>query len=276
MIDEVFIVSENDVKNLNNLFIQYHFKLMSIGPNSVQPIYEYEEYSGSNGQRIKNVNFKSFIFNMSFKIEVESKYDWQLILSELKGLLYTGKPYYIISSREPGKRYRVLPLPWEVQSIVMKKGIISLDFEVFEGHSESVSTTLSNYDLESDWQFSQGLVAADYEYTFNKNKFVVYNAGDFTVDPREQELTIKIEGMSDGKCTIFNKTTGERFIYNKSIYSDRGEVLTLEGVYPKINGINCGIDTNHGLITLVPGENEIEIQNVSRIHASFDFRFLYK
>lgn len=55
-----------------------------------------------------------------------------------------------------------------------------------------------------------------------------------------------------------------------------GQTLSLNRVYPKLNGVNCGIDTNLELITLAPGINEIEIQNVANVKSSWDFRFLYK
>ena len=76
--------------------------------------------------------------------------------------------------------------------------------------------------------------------------------------------------------TIFNKTTGDRFIYYPSLSTNLGQTLVLDGVIPKLNGVSCGINTNHGLINLVEGANEIEIQNITRVKSSWDFRFLYK
>lgn len=266
------------IQNEVEVHPQEQLKLVCANISRSYPQYEveYTEFSGSNGNRETNSSFRPFTLTLDLDVFFDNEKNGELLETELYSLFFIGKPYYLLHSKSPGKRFKVNPVSLEREDEYSSYTRYKAEFLVFGGCSESVSTTLSNYDLETDWQFSQGLVADDYEYSFSKNKFTVYNAGDFTVDPREQDLTIKIEGMSDGKCTIFNKTTGERFIYNKSIYSDKGEVLTLEGVYPKINGINCGIDTNHGLITLIPGENEIEIQNISRIYVSFDFRFLYK
>ncbi|MGM0122741.1 hypothetical protein IGI37_000107 [Enterococcus sp. AZ194] len=237
---------------------------------------EYTEFSGSNGSRESNASFKPFSLFLDLDVFFNNDKDAELIETELYSLIFIGTPYYLIHSKSPGKRFKVNPVSLEREDEYSSYTRYKAEFLVFEGHSEAVSTTLSNYSLDNEWQFSQGILADDYEYTFNQNKFIVYNAGDFTIDPREQDLIIKVEGMSDGKCTLFNKTTGERFIYNGSIYSDKGEALTIEGVYPKKNGVHCGIETNHGLISLVPGKNEIEIQNISRMKVSFDFRFLYK
>lgn len=69
---------------------------------------------------------------------------------------------------------------------------------------------------------------------------------------------------------------GQRFIYYPEFSTLLGQTLTLDRVYPKLNGVNCGIDTNLGLITLAVGTNEIEIQNITRVESKWDFNFLYK
>ncbi len=139
-----------------------------------------------------------------------------------------------------------------------------------------MASTLSDFSLSNEWQFSQGLVAEDYKYTHQTSHFIIYNAGSFEIDPREHYLRIALEGESEGNVTIFNKTTGDRFIYYPSLSTNLGQTLVLDGVIPKLNGVRCGINTNHGLINLVEGVNEIEIQNITRVKSSWDFRFLYK
>ena len=89
-------------------------------------------------------------------------------------------------------------------------------------------------------------------------------------------MKITLKGESLGNAAIFNRTTGERFIYYPSFSNNLGQTLSLNRVYPKLNGVNCGNDTNFELITLAPGINEIEIQNVANVKSSWDFRFLYK
>ncbi|MCU7356522.1 phage tail family protein [Enterococcus dispar] len=237
---------------------------------------EYQEFSGSNGSREVNSSFKSFVIEVKLFMEFKNMYDYQLKETELYAFLFDDNNYYIVTDREPGKRYLVRPNSVDLEDLGIRYATYSVAFNVFKGCSESLSTTLKAFSLDETWQFSQGLVSEDYEYTHQTSRFTIFNAGDFTIDPRENYLKIKIEGMSDGNLAVFNATTGERFIYRGSLNSVSGETLTLDGVYPLKNGIHCGIDTNHGLISLVPGENKIEISNVSRIKTSWDFRFLYK
>ncbi|OTN76720.1 hypothetical protein A5886_001799 [Enterococcus sp. 8G7_MSG3316] len=277
MFDEtqIFLIFDGQTVNFNNLF-NGGIRIADVGPSSPEPVYEYEEFSGSNGKRLSNLTYTGFPFVMKFRLTTPHLYDWRMVLSEMRTLLYRDKPYYIVYSREPGRRFKVLPQPWEIDRIMMQKGIFHFVFDVFDGHSESVSNTLTEFDLESEWQFSQGLLAEDYTYSHDTSRFSILNAGDFAVDPREHDLKIRIEGESDSNVTIFNRTTGQRFIYYPSLSTRSGDWIELDGVYPKKNGVNCGIDTNHGLITLAIGVNQIEIQNVSRVKSTWDFRFLYK
>ena len=99
-------------------------------------------------------------------------------------------------------------------------------------------TTLSDFSLDEDWQFSQGLVSEDFSYTHNTSFFKIFNAGSFEIDPRESDLRITLEGESEGNVTIFNKTTGNRFIYYPSLSTNLGQTLVLDGVYPKLNGVS--------------------------------------
>lgn len=237
---------------------------------------EYQEFSGSNGSREVNSSFKSFIIEVKLFMEFKNMYDYQLKETELYAFLFDDNNYYIVTDREPGKRYLVRPNSVDLEDLGIRYATYSVAFNVFRGCSESLSTTLSEFSLDDEWQFSQNLEAEDYQYEFDASRFQVFNAGDFTIDPREHDLKITLKGESLDNATIFNRTTGERFIYYPPFSTNLGQTITLDRVYPKLNGVNCGIDTNLSLITLVPGINEIEIQNVANVKSSWDFRYLYK
>ena len=237
---------------------------------------EYQEFLGSNGSREVNSSFKSFIIEVKLFMEFKNMYDYQLKETELYAFLFDDNNYYIVTDREPGKRYLVRPNSVDLEDLGIRYATYSVAFNVFRGCSESLSTTLSEFSLDDEWQFSQNIEAEDYQYEFDASRFQVFNAGDFTIDPREHDLKITLKGESLDNATIFNRTTGERFIYYPPFSTNLGQTITLDRVYPKLNGVNCGIDTNLSLITLVPGINEIEIQNVANVKSSWDFRYLYK
>lgn len=242
------------------------------------PIYDvnYEDFEGTNGSRETNASFRPFELVLTFDVFYKNEYDKELITSELYQVIFPGFQYYVTHELSPGKRFKVNPSNFEFTEEENDYSTIEVTFYVAAGHSEALTSTLSEFDLADEWQFSQNLESADYEYEFDVSRFQVFNAGDFAIDPREAYLKITLEGESLGNATIFNRTTGDRFIYTPTLSTNLGQTVTLDRVYPKLNGVSRGIDTNLGLITLAPGINEIEIQNVANVRSLWDFRYLYK
>ncbi|MGD1370393.1 phage tail family protein, partial [Enterococcus faecium] len=112
---------------------------------------------------------------------------------------------------------KVNPTNFEITEVENDYSTIEITFSIPSGSAESSATTLTDFNLEEEWQFSQGLVAEDYKYTHQTSHFIIYNAGSFEIDPRQHYLRIVLEGESEGNVTIFNKTTGDRFIYYPSL-----------------------------------------------------------
>lgn len=271
----VYLEFSDEIVELTN---NSYLRLIEINIGMPVAKNEFVEFSGTNGKRLSNSSFDAFPITLSFDIRSreQSMFDLVLQKTELRELFTREPEFYLIYSKEPGKKYRVVydSIDDERKGVIYTRYTVNL--EAIRGYSESIATTLTDFNLEEEWQFSQGLVAEDYKYTHQTSHFIIYNAGSFEIDPREHYLRIVLEGESEGNVTIFNKTTGDRFIYYPSLSTNLGQTLVLDGVYPKLNGVSCGIDTNHGLITLAEGVNEIEIQNITRVKSSWDFRFLYK
>ncbi|EME7156005.1 hypothetical protein CU013_2033 [Enterococcus faecium] len=271
----VYLEFSDEVVELTN---NSYLRLIEINIGMPVAKNEFVEFSGTNGKRLSNSSFDAFPITLSFDIRSreQSMFDLVLQKTELRELFTREPEFYLIYSKEPGKKYRVVydSIDDERKGVIYTRYTVNL--ETIRGYSESIATTLTDFNLEEEWQFSQGLVAEDYKYTHQTSHFIIYNAGSFEIDPREHYLRIALEGESEGNVTIFNKTTGDRFIYYPSLSTNLGQTLVLDGVIPKLNGVSCGINTNHGLINLVEGVNEIEIQNITRVKSSWDFRFLYK
>ncbi|EOS7999112.1 phage tail family protein [Enterococcus hirae] len=259
-----------------DLLENYRIKLIDVKIGMPVPKNEFSSYAGSVGQRLLTHSFDAFSISLDFDYFADNLNDLILTESELRELFNKEAEYYFIYTKEPGKRYPVTVDNINSTRKAFFKGNFNVSFKVYRGYSESLATTISEFSLNDDWQFSQGLVSEDYSYTHNTSNFNIYNGGSFEIDPREHYLRIMLEGESEGDVTIFNKTTGDRFIYYPPLSKNHGQTLFIDGVYPKLNGVSCGIDTNHGLINLIEGINEIEIQNITRVKSSWDFRFLYK
>lgn len=271
----VYLEFSDEVVELTN---NSYLRLIDINIGMPVAKNEFVEFSGTNGKRLSNSAFDAFPITLSFDIRSreQSMFDLVLQKTELRELFTREPEFYLIYSKEPGKKYRVVydSIDDERKGAIYTRYTVNLG--AIRGYSESIATTLTDFNLEEEWQFSQGLVAEDYKYTHQTSHFIIYNTGSFEIDPREHYLRIVLEGESEGNVTIFNKTTGDRFIYYPSLSTNLGQTLVLDGVIPKLNGVSCGINTNHGLINLVEGVNEIEVQNITRVKSSWDFRFLYK
>ena len=271
----VYLAFSDEIVELTN---NSYLRLIDINIGMPVAKNEFVEFSGTNGKRLSNSAFDAFPITLSFDIRSREQSMFELVLqkTELRELFTREPEFYLIYSKEPGKKYRVVydSIDDERKGAIYTRYTVNLG--AIRGYSESIATTLTDFNLEEEWQFSQGLVAEDYKYTHQTSHFIIYNAGSFEIDPREHYLRIALEGESEGNVTIFNKTTGDRFIYYPSLSTNLGQTLVLDGVIPKLNGVSCGINTNHGLINLVEGVNEIEIQNITRVKSSWDFRFLYK
>ncbi|NVN79438.1 phage tail family protein [Enterococcus avium] len=237
---------------------------------------EFVSFQGSVGQRLVNHSFDSFPITLEFDLKVRTLDDLVLKETELRELLTREAEYYFIYSKEPGKKYPVVVESMAVTRKAFFMSRFTVSYTVAKGYAESITSTLSDFSLDDEWQFSQGILSEDYKYTHNTSRFSIYNAGSFPLDPRQAYLKITLQGESGGNANIFNRTTGDRFIYYPAFSTNLGQTITLDRVCPKLNGVSRGIDTNHGLITLAEGLNEIEIQNVSNVETSWDFYYLYK
>lgn len=249
-----------------------HFLDLEI--SSPQPTTTYQQMEGADGSKDMGTTYGPRTLSASFLIEGDDVFSFQQLQREVWLLFLSREAYYVRCSDNPGMRWLVHAKPFEYSVLDMLNKTFTVELEAFQGFAESVGTTLDPFTFDSElWQNGQGLLGEDFQYQFSKNKFSVYNAGDLLVDPREHELLITIEGQSEGATRIHNKTTGDVFVYKPVLLGT--DVLTIDGPYPKINGLHCGRSTDHGLIRLAPGWNDIEIHNAIGLQVSFLFRFLY-
>jgi len=251
--------------------------LLDVIDSGPQPATTYEQIAGSDGNVDNGTTFGTRTITAKFYLDAKDYIDYTLAQRETWQALFDHDPYYITWSRMPGIRFLVHIKPFEFASISQMSGTFDIEFEAFKGFGESVGRTDEDpIDMDSEmWQMvGQGFVLdEDLVYTeIHGSSFKIFNAGDITIDPRKHDLTISIQGI--GTPILKNLTTGDSFIYKKTL--DSGDTLTIDGVYPLLNGAHCGRDTNHGLVTLLPGWNKIQLTGLSNPVSSFGFRFLYK
>lgn len=233
------------------------------------------EMTGVDGELVFDKTYGAF--EIAYKGYYDGRNDPRLVLMDLKNIIHQRGYYWIRDSFHPGFRYAVNKATLEHEFIHSTAFTFTLTFKIFRGYKESLGTTLSDFSIsENIWQIGEGMVAEDHKYVHTTNHFEIYNAGEITVNPRVHDLIISIQTYSQGGFTIINKTTGEMFKFNDNERLYDTDNVVIDGTKIYKNGIRSGRLTNLGLISLVPGSNEIEIKNVSRVKTSWDFRFLYK
>lgn len=219
-------------------------------------------------------------FQKKFQLVAQTRNssDLKMLKRELKKILAIPSPFWIQHEREPGHRFHVnqVNIEWgQVLKNSFRSDVVTLTFNVFKGYAESWATTLDPMFFSTEkWAMGLNLpLGENLAYTHTTKNFRIYNASSHTIDPRKRhQLNIALTCI--GQPTITNYSTGDYFTYYKTL--KKSDVLAINGVYPYKNGTHCGVDSNHGLLTLLPGWNEFEISGAENIKVSFDFPFIYR
>jgi phage-related protein len=235
--------------------------------------HETEKNEGKDGVTDKGTSLDARNITCIFKLIAFDMHDVPLLRNEVFRIFNSKESFYLIDSREPGKR-------WEVKcsnSYEIAQKFIYGDFQVeffaYSGYAESIGTTLDPFTFDSEkWQTGQGLMLDETMYTHSTTSFQIYNATDgVIIDPRELSLLITYKGASTN-LQIKNITTGDTWAYTGTTTS--GDTLTLDGVRSLKNGVSVFGNTNHKLISIAPGNNTFQLTGTSgSFTISFDFRF---
>jgi len=246
--------------------------------NPSSPTYEHttEKVEGRNGMVRTSTTFGPRAINCSFYLKAHDLEDYALARDEMFHLFRSDEPFYIIDSRNPGKRWKVVgDSSFDVEQVRIY-GLFDITFAALYPFAESVGTTQDSFDTDSElWQIGQGLLLDEesQQYTHSTSSFRIYNAGNVTVDPTEAELLITFTGASTN-LKIKNVTTNEEWSYTGTTVD--GDVIKLDGVKALKNDASIFKDTNYQLITIKPGWNDFTITGASgAFSVSFDFRYLY-
>lgn len=199
--------------------------------------------------------------------------DWPLLRNDLFKLFDSREAFYIVDSREPGKRWEVKTDQFTPEQLTDTRGKVEIPFTSTRAYAQSIGTTTDPLTFDAEiWQTGGGLVLDETHYTHTVASFSIYNAGDgVTIDPRFTPLKITYTGPS-ALLEIKNLTTGDHWTYNGG--TQAADKITLEGVRSTKNGLSIFGNTNRKLITLAPGFNDFQlIGTQSGFSIAFEFRF---
>ncbi|MEY8603532.1 phage tail domain-containing protein [Staphylococcus nepalensis] len=270
------IIDENGTKDINEYINNFIFlDAKASYPVSVE---DSITMKGVDGELPGVASFAPFNLVVKFGFDGIDEIDINLMEQKLRSIFYKRTPYYIVTSDNPGIKYKVNNPDMNPDYADFSTTRFEMTFSVKDGYSESLRDT-SQFSLSSgDWQFEAGVLSDDeIKYTHDTTAFKIYNGSSDTINPllRHQfKLLVNIDAPKGFKLN--NKTTGDVFEYKKGI--KKNQQLVINGVHPFINNKRVGIDTNWQWLTLAEGFNDIEItgENISKVSTQWIFPFIYR
>ncbi|AYE38401.1 phage tail family protein [Companilactobacillus zhachilii] len=238
------------------------------------PVDNWQKINTRDGQTRTSGSFDSRDIQSTWMIDATNESEFLMLIEELQNFFMIRGGFWIVFSREPTYKYRVVTKPIVPTYFNEKAGTFQITFNNYTGVRESVGTSLEIFDKNKNFfSYGMGMPNKDISFESKEKKFSIYNPSSFAIDPLAQHHYLKIHIRGSGSPTLTNNTTGESFTYNRVLTSS--DELILDGVNPMINGTNDGINSDHGTISLAKGNNEFEISGLSNSDVSFEFYFIY-
>lgn len=242
-----------------------------------------ENINGIPGNINYGFDYKDREVSLNFWLRhYHGEHDQKLLKSELYAML-DSQPYFYVSDDKLPTRVLKLAIdePYlperingsNISTLEIKCQIIGLPFWQTKYTTQDINMKTHNA-LTEKFGLADGIHDDYLNYSFTENSFSVWNGGNVTIDPRNMYLKITVNNLrSEGDFTIYNETTGEKFIYREKIAPT---VLYLDGAKVLIVNYNRLRNTNRKFISLVPGENKISVLNGTYDNIKFDFSYYFK
>lgn len=258
-----------DNNGLESNLVDYGIHTLSFQPFSPQPRTNDEVIEGREGIIHLNTVLDARTIQASFFMTSQS--DFHFSRNQVFQLFDGKTMFYLIDDNEPHKRWYVKTVSaFIVERIGATDGEFSIDFISPSPYAESVSSTLNPSAVMQVKQ--ENFNDPPVQYEFSTANFSIWNDGDVSVNPRQQDLTITFTGASTN-LSIKNVTTGDEWALTGDTIA--GDVIKLDGIRSTKNNVSVFGDTNRQLLTLARGRNNFEITGSTDFTISFDFRFYY-
>jgi hypothetical protein len=254
--------------------LDYGIKTLDFQVDAPSPRVNSEIIDGRDGYVDLGAAYDAREMRGSFFMTSADSTDFALLRNEVFRIFAGREQFYVIDSREPGKRWLVRSNGYSVEQIIATKGRFDVEFTCATTYAESIGTSLSPKTFDAElWQIGQGLIDDGLTYSHTTPTFRIYNLGDTTVNPRHHPLVITYTGASTN-LKIKNVTTGEEWAFTGT--TTASDSVKLDGIRSTKNGLSIFRDTNRKIISLAPGWNDFVLTGASgSFTVSFDFRFYY-
>lgn len=202
--------------------------------------------------------------------------DYELQVMKLRKVFSSFKPFYVINSRVPYIRYKVVAQAFEIKRLsnFYFSQNLTINLVMVDGCSETVGITSDDTFVDdlSSWGFGENIPTTPLKYQFKEKMFSFWNLGNFDLKADSRPVLIRFKGSANN-LKIINHTTNQEWQLNQNISGDKE--LLISGMKPVYDGNNVFKNTNHAYLDFVSGENQIEIQNAGDFTITFETRFYY-
>lgn len=270
-------------KNFNELEFPDGIRASGIIVHSIEKERYSEKVEGIPGNINYGSDFNSRKIDLHFTLSTKYEFDYSLMRNDLYEMFSHNDIIYLVENTLPSRFIGITidesVSPENVALYFHSKLEISVESSGLPFWRTKYTTQELNdsgYTAIVEKYGTADNINVDYtKYTHTTNEFTIYNAGNVTIDPRNMMLDIRLYRLATtGQFKLRNLTTGEEFRYTGTL---TGNTIDLNGV-KVLMGLsqNRLRDTNRQFISLVPGENKIQLSGGTIENIQFDFPFYYK
>ena len=271
-------------KDMNKLDFPSGVKPLDIFISSINKERETSRVEGSHLKRDNGFVYGERNIELDLWMKAHDTEDYRLLRDKVYALF--DRVGYISEEYQKGKRYKVnvddqyIPERIEGTRLFAEAKIVcTTDGLPF---AESIGTTalIDKNGVSADdalWGYGMGIIADDVLYQYSHKvdalqPFDIFNAGNVSIHPFHQDLTITITGVTGEGLRVRNGTTNEVFEF-KDFLSAK-DVLKIDGPNITLNGTQALRSTNRKFLTFAVGRNSL--WSNKPIEMSVNMRFYYK
>lgn len=271
------IINEDGSKDINEYINDFIF--LESKTSYPEVVEDNVTIKGVDGELPGAVSFAPFNLIVKFGLDGLDDVDINLMELKLRSIFFKRKPYYIVTSDNPGIKFKVNNPDVNPDYADFSMARFEMTFSVKDGYSESLYSTNHIRTNDDTWQFGSGIQVDDdtLKYKHTTSGFKIFNGSDGKIDPLlRHNLIIYINIDAPNGFILWNRTTDEKFVYKGAV--DATQAFTIKGVHPLLNGKRVGHNSNWQWITLERGYNDFQFlgDGISNINVEFVFNFIYR
>jgi hypothetical protein len=222
------------------------------GPNYQYTWTQMSQYSAV----VTDVQLQQSTIPLVLQVRAHDIYDYELKRLKLLKVLAGYEPFYVINSRIPWLRWKVVPEAYDYLRLsnFWYTQPVTINLTCADSAAETVLSTLDDGFLDA-FNGANAVTLPAYIFT-NQKSFTVWNGSTMPLRAEEHPALISID-TDAADVTLTNTTTGQKWTAKGPF--KKGHPVMLYGLKATVDNKSIYANTNHAYIDLVPGDNKFTI-----------------